>query len=94
MNVKQASTGQQVKLDNILLTWFEEVTVSAGNTGAKVLREKADNVVLSLEIESGWFTGSGSGMLSEGKKVDDSVVSDWVAGASIGVRSTGRNQCG
>ncbi|KAG0441818.1 hypothetical protein HPB47_015841 [Ixodes persulcatus] len=56
-NVKQAKTAQHVKLEDILLTWFKEVTAAGVNIDGKVLREKADDVALSLGIEN--FQASG-----------------------------------
>lgn len=90
VNVKQAKTAQHVKLEDILLTWFKEITAAGVNIDGKVLREKADDVALSLGIEN--FQASGGwvhrfkqrhGLVyktvcGEGKKVDDSVVSDWM----------------
>lgn len=52
MNVKQAKTATQVKLEEVLLTRFREVTVAGINVDGKVLREKAHNGALSLGIEN------------------------------------------
>ncbi|KAG0445622.1 hypothetical protein HPB47_013420 [Ixodes persulcatus] len=82
-NVKQAKTAQHVKLEDIPLTWFKEVTAAGVNIDGKVLREKADDVALSLGIEN--FQASGGcvhrfkqrcppSFLLQGKKVDNSVL--------------------
>ncbi|XP_049522088.1 tigger transposable element-derived protein 6-like isoform X1 [Dermacentor silvarum] len=90
VNVKQAKTATHVKLEEVLLTWFAEVTAAGVNVDGKVLREKADNIALSLGIEN--FQASGGWLhrfkerhglvyrvvCGEGKKVDQSAVSDWL----------------
>ncbi|XP_049267194.1 tigger transposable element-derived protein 6-like [Rhipicephalus sanguineus] len=89
-NVKQAKTATHVKLEEVLLTWFREVTAAGVNVDGKVIREKADNIALSLGIED--FQASGGwlhrfkerhGLVykvvsGEAKKVDESQVSDWL----------------
>lgn len=89
-NVKQAKTATHVKVEEVLLTWFHEVTAAGINVDGKVLREKADNIALSLGIEN--FQASGGWLhrfkerhglvyrvvCGEGKKVDQSAVSDWL----------------
>lgn len=88
-NVKQAKTAQHVDLEEILLTWFKEVTAAGVNVDGKVVREKADDIALSLGIDN--FQASGGWLhrfktrhnlvyktvCGEGKKVDESVVNEW-----------------
>nr|XP_037288666.1 tigger transposable element-derived protein 6-like [Rhipicephalus microplus] len=57
MNVKPAKTATHVKLEDILLTWFREVTAADVNMGGKVLREKAYNVALFLGIDNSQASG-------------------------------------
>ncbi|KAK8766588.1 hypothetical protein V5799_006630 [Amblyomma americanum] len=90
VNVKQAKTATHVKLEEVLLTWFREVTAAGVNVDGKVLREKADTIALSLGIEN--FQASGGwlhrfkerhGLVyrvvsGEGKKVDQSAVDEWL----------------
>lgn len=89
-NVKQAKTATHVKLEELLLTWFCELTAASVNVDDKVVREKADNIALSLGIEN--FQASGGWLhrfkerhglvyrvvCGEVKKVDQSAVSDWL----------------
>lgn len=88
---KQAKAAQHVKLEDILLMWFKDVTAAGVNISRKALQEKADVVALLLGIEN--FQASSRWVHSfmqrhrlvyktacgKGKKVDDSVVSDWMA---------------
>ncbi|XP_050037923.1 tigger transposable element-derived protein 6-like [Dermacentor andersoni] len=88
MNVKQVKTATHVKLEEVLLTWFGEVTAAGVNVDGKVLCEKTDNIALSLGIEN--FQASGGWLhrfkerhglpyrvvCGEGKKADQSAVSD------------------
>lgn len=91
LNKKEAKTSHHVKLEEVLLTWFKEVTAAGVNIDGKVLREKAADVALSLGIDD--FQASGGWIhrfkarhglayktvCGEGKKVDASVVEDWMA---------------
>lgn len=90
VNVKQAKTAQHVKLKDILLTWFKEITAAGVNIDGTVLRGKPTTKPFRLELRTfrppaGGFTISSSGTIlctkpcGEGKKVDDSVASDWMA---------------
>ncbi|XP_064462149.1 tigger transposable element-derived protein 6-like [Ornithodoros turicata] len=88
-NVKQAKTAQHVNLEEILLTWFKEVTAAGINIDGKVVREKADDIALSLGIDNiqasgGWLQRVKTRhnlvyktVCGEGKKVDESVVNEW-----------------
>ncbi|KAG0430768.1 hypothetical protein HPB47_022392 [Ixodes persulcatus] len=65
-NVKQAKTAQHVKLEDILLTWFKEVTAAGVNIDGKVLRRKPTTSPFRLELRAfrppaGGFTVSSSG---------------------------------
>ncbi|XP_050038275.1 major centromere autoantigen B-like [Dermacentor andersoni] len=58
VNVKEMKTGKHVKLEEVLLTWFGEVT-GAGVVDGKVLRKKADNIALSLGLKISKLAGDG-----------------------------------
>ncbi|KAK8761240.1 hypothetical protein V5799_027494 [Amblyomma americanum] len=91
VNSKEAKTAHHVKLEEVLLTWFKEVTAAGVNVDGKALREKAAGVALTLGIDN--FQASGGWIhrykarhdlcyktvCGEGKKVDASVVEVWVA---------------
>lgn len=51
MNTKEVSTTHYIKLGDLLLTWFREVTASGVNADEKV-REKADDIALLLGVEN------------------------------------------
>ncbi|XP_064475501.1 tigger transposable element-derived protein 6-like [Ornithodoros turicata] len=90
INVKQAKPAQHVKLEEVLLAWFKEVTAAGINVDGKVLREKADEIALSLGVENflvstGWLRRFKArhrlvykSVCGEGKKVDEDVVSEWM----------------
>ncbi|KAH7978419.1 hypothetical protein HPB49_005481 [Dermacentor silvarum] len=66
LNVKQAKTATHVKLEEVLLTWFGEVTAAGVNVDGKVLSEQADNIALSLRIEISKLPGDGCIVLKKG----------------------------
>lgn len=90
VNAKEAKTAHHVQLEEVLLTWFKEVTAAGVNVDGKVLREKAEDVALSLGVTN--FQASGGwihrfkarhglvykSVSGEGKKVDEAVVNDWM----------------
>lgn len=90
VNAKQAKTAQHVKLEETLLTWFKEVTAAGVNVDGKVMREKADEIALALQIDGfqasgGWLhrfkTRHGlvyKSVCGESKKADETVVNDWL----------------
>lgn len=50
--MKQARGVKHEQVENVLLTWFEEIKVAGVNVDGSVLREKVDNIALSLGIEA------------------------------------------
>lgn len=50
-------TATHVKLKDVLLMWFRQATADGVNVDRKVLREKVENVALSLSIDD--FQASG-----------------------------------
>lgn len=79
-----------MKLEEVLLMWFREVTAAGVNLDSKAVHEKADSIALSLGIDH--FQASGGwlhcfkewhglvykAVSGKGKKVDESQVSDWL----------------
>lgn len=91
VNSKEAKSAHHVKVEEVLLTWFKEVTAAGVNVDGKVLREKAVDIALTLGVEDfqasgGWIHRfkarhnlSYKTVCGEGKKVDASAVEDWMA---------------
>lgn len=48
VNANEARTAHHVQLEDILLSWFQEVTAAGVNVNGKVLREEAEGIALTL----------------------------------------------
>lgn len=89
-DARKAKTARYVKVEDVLLTWFREVTAAVVNVDGTILLKKASDIALSLRVDdfqasSGCIhrfkTRRGLGyktVSGERKKVDESAISDWV----------------
>lgn len=50
INANGAKTAHHVQPENILLTWFQEVTAAGVNVNDKVLHEDCEDIALSLGV--------------------------------------------
>lgn len=89
--VKQTRGAQHGKMEEVLLAWFREVRAAGVNVDGTVVRERADEIALSLGIEDfkasgGWLhrfkTRHGLSyktVSGEGKSADQDQVSNWLS---------------
>lgn len=89
-DARKAKTARYVMVEDVLLTWFREVTAAVVNVDSTILLKKASDIALLLRVDdfqasSGCIhrfkTRHGLGyktVSGEGKKVDESAVSNWM----------------